>query len=59
MVDINFQYWVVHLKRRNLIIFCKSQDGEYTSKLTLTSGNIQALTFPDGAIFVNAIITNY
>lgn len=52
------EYWVVNLKRRNLIVFREPQDGEYASKSTLTSGTIHPLAFPDIAISVSAIISN-
>lgn len=51
------EYWVVNLRRRNLIIFRQPQDGEYAAKFTLTSGNIHPLAFPDVAISVHAIIS--
>ncbi|BAZ30037.1 hypothetical protein NIES4074_24920 [Cylindrospermum sp. NIES-4074] len=52
------EYWVVNLKRRNLIVFREPQDCEYASKSTLNSGTIHPLAFPDIAISVNTIISN-
>ena len=51
------EYWVVNLKRRQLIIFREPQDGEYASKFTLSEGIIYPLAFPDVAISVQSIVT--
>ena len=50
------EYWVVNLKRRWLIVFRDPQEGEYTSKTTLTTGVIQPLAFPDLDVSVDRII---
>jgi len=47
-VDIP-EYWVVNLKRRQLIVFRDPQDGEYASRSTLTGGIVYPLAFPDTA----------
>lgn len=52
------EYWVVNLVKRELIIFRDPQNGEYTSKLTLTDGIIYPLAFPDLAVSVEAIISS-
>jgi Uma2 family endonuclease len=52
------EYWVVNLKKRQLIIFREPQESEYNSKFTLTTGTIYPLAFPDVAIEVNAIVSN-
>jgi Uma2 family endonuclease len=52
------EYWVVHLKKRQLIIFREPQEIEYNSKSTLTTGKVHPLAFPDVAIEVNAIVSS-
>ncbi len=52
------EYWVVNLKRRQLVVFREPQDGEYASKSTLSGGIVYSLAFPDVAISVNKIISN-
>lgn len=55
-VDIE-EYWLVNLKKRQLIVFRDPQETEYASKSTLSSGIIYPLAFPDLAIEVKAIIS--
>ncbi|NJL67475.1 MAG: Uma2 family endonuclease [Microcoleus sp. SM1_3_4] len=50
------EYWVVHLKNRYLIIFRDPQDGDYASKVTLRTGTVNPLAFPDVAVPVSAIV---
>jgi Uma2 family endonuclease len=52
------EYWVVNLKKRQLIIFRESSDGEYASKSTITEGIIHPLAFPDVALSVEMIVSN-
>ncbi|ALF54971.1 hypothetical protein ACX27_22530 [Nostoc piscinale CENA21] len=52
------EYWVVNLKKQNLIIFREILNGEYTSQQTLTVGTIQPLAFPDINVAVEKIINN-
>jgi Uma2 family endonuclease len=51
------EYWVVNLKKRQLVVFRDAQDGEYASKSTLTGGTIYPLAFPDVAISVDALVS--
>jgi len=51
------EYWVVNLKRRQLIVFRDPQDGEYASRATLTGGIIYPLAFPDISISIDSIVT--
>jgi Uma2 family endonuclease len=46
------EYWVVNLKKRQLVVFRDPQDGEYASKSTLTGGTINPIRFPDIAVEV-------
>ena len=55
-VDIP-EYWVVNLKRRQLIVFRDPQDGEYASRSTLTGGIVYPLAFPDINISVDSIVS--
>lgn len=50
------EYWVVNLKKLHLVVFREPSDGEYTSKLTLTTGTIQPLRFPEVSVSVEQII---
>ncbi|MBV6628012.1 MAG: Uma2 family endonuclease [Rivularia sp. (in: Bacteria)] len=52
------EYWVINLKKRQLIIFREPSDGEYASKFTVTEGTINPLAFPDIAVSVDMIVTN-
>jgi Uma2 family endonuclease len=51
------EYWVVNLKKRQLIVFREPQDGEYTSKSTVTGGTIYPIAFPDIAVAVDLIVS--
>ena len=51
------EYWVVNLRRRQLIVFRDTQDGEYASKSTFTGGTVYPLAFPDVAVSVDAIVS--
>lgn len=51
------EYWVVNLKRMQLIVFRDPQDGDYASKSTLTEGTIHPLAFPEVAVAVGSIVS--
>ncbi|MDZ7958405.1 MAG: Uma2 family endonuclease [Aulosira sp. DedQUE10] len=51
------EYWVVNLKKRQLVVFRDPQDGEYASKSTLTGGTIYPIAFPDIAVTVDLIVS--
>ena len=51
------EYWVVNLKKRQLIVFRDPQDAEYASKSTLTRGTIYPLAFPDVAVSIDLIVS--
>lgn len=51
------EYWIVNLKKRQLIVFRDPQNGEYASKITLTGGTIYPRAFPDLAISVSSIVS--
>ncbi|MCW6037713.1 Uma2 family endonuclease [Spirulina subsalsa FACHB-351] len=50
------EYWLVNLKRRELIVFRHPQGGEYASKMTLTTGEITPLAFEEITIPVAVLI---
>ncbi|HLO48294.1 MAG TPA: Uma2 family endonuclease [Kamptonema sp.] len=52
------EYWVVNLKKLQLNVFRAPEDGDYTSKFTLTGGTVNPLAFPDVAVSVSAIVSN-
>jgi Uma2 family endonuclease len=52
------EYWVVNLKKRQLIVFRNPQDGEYASKSTHLGGTtINPLAFPDVTVLIDSIIS--
>jgi Uma2 family endonuclease len=51
------EYWVVNLRKRQLVVFRDPQDGEYASKSTLTSGTIYPIAYPDIAVAVDLIVS--
>ena len=50
------EYWVINLRSRELIIFRDPVNGEYQLQVTLTSGMINPLSFPDVQIDVSRLI---
>ncbi len=50
------EYWVINLRTRELIVFRDPVNGEYRSQVTLTSGVINPLSFPDVQIEVLKLI---
>ena len=52
------EYWVVNLKRRQLIVFSEPQDNEYTAKSTYGEGLVYPLAFPELAVTVNSIVSS-
>ena len=51
------EYWVVNLKRRQLIVFREPQDNEYLTRSTYSEGVICPLSFADISITVSSIIS--
>lgn len=51
------EYWVINLKDKQLIIFRTPVNAEYQSRVTLTSGAIAPLAFPEIQIDVRHMIT--
>ncbi|MDJ0593264.1 MAG: Uma2 family endonuclease [Pleurocapsa sp. MO_226.B13] len=50
------EYWVVNLRKRQLIVFRNPQETEYANKSTLSAGIIYPEKLPDVAIEVMAIV---
>ncbi|KAF3885319.1 MULTISPECIES: Uma2 family endonuclease [Nostocales] len=51
------EYWVVNLKKLQLVVYRDPTDGEYATKFTLTTGTIQPLAFPGISVSVEEIIS--
>ena len=52
------EYWVVNLKRRQLIVFSNPQDGEYNNRTTYGQGIVYPAAFPNIAVSVNSIVSS-
>lgn len=50
------EYWVVNLKSSQLQVFRNLENGKYITELTLTTGAIASLSFPDVFVQVERII---
>jgi Uma2 family endonuclease len=50
------EYWVINLKRMELVVFRDPSDEDYREKRTLIEGEISPLEFPDITIAVNRFI---
>ncbi len=50
------EYWVINLKRMELVIFRDPSDDNYREKRTLIDGEICPLAFPDVAIAVGRLL---
>ena len=50
------EYWVVNLRQMELVVKQNPVDGEYRSTVTLTSGDIRPLAFPDLVVSVTQLL---
>ena len=50
------EYWIVDLKNRCVIIFCNPHNGNYTSELTLTDGEVSPVAFPNIIVSVYRLL---
>jgi Uma2 family endonuclease len=50
------EYWVVNLKTPQLQVFRDLKNGQYKTELTLTTGTIAPLAFPDVSLLVERLI---
>jgi Uma2 family endonuclease len=53
------EYWVVDLKRRRLNVFREPINGNYSSELTLTTGEIRPVAFPDIVVSVQRSLEGF
>lgn len=53
------EYWLINLKRGELIVFRDPRGSEYGSKMTLTEGEIAPIAFPDLQIPVAVLISEW
>ncbi len=51
------EYWVVNLRKMELVVFRDSVEGEYRSQITFTSGTIVPLAFSDIQIEINRLLS--
>ena len=51
------EYWVVNLRKRQLVVFTEPQDGEYATKSTYSQGTVYPTAFPELAVAVNSIVS--
>ncbi len=52
------EYWVINLRRMQLIVFRVPTDEGYQSQETLTQGEINPLAFPDVAVSIERLLGN-
>jgi Uma2 family endonuclease len=50
------EYWVVNLKKMELIVYREPFAGDYASRVTLTDGEIRPIRFPDAVISVRRLL---
>jgi Uma2 family endonuclease len=50
------EYWVVNLKRMELVVFTNPAEGKYQQQQTLTRGYIQPIAFADTSLAVRHFI---
>jgi Uma2 family endonuclease len=50
------EYWIINLRTMELIVMREPVDGEYRSQLTLTSGTVNPVTFPEINIDVTRLL---
>ena len=50
------EYWVVDIKRKVLVVFRTTKDGQYTSRAEYTEGEISPIAFPEISLSIKSII---
>ena len=53
------EYWVVDMKRRQLKVFREPINENYSCELTLTTGEIRPLAFPDVVVSVQRLLEGF
>ncbi len=51
-----FEYWVVNLKKMELMVYREPFSGDYASQTTLTDGEIRPVGFPDVVVLVRRLL---
>jgi Uma2 family endonuclease len=51
------EYWVVNLRKRQVVVFRDPEDGDYLSKFTMAQGIISPLAFPDVNVSIELIVS--
>jgi Uma2 family endonuclease len=51
------EYWVVNLRKRQVVVFRDPEDSDYLSKFTISEGTINPLTFPEVCVSVESIVS--
>jgi Uma2 family endonuclease len=51
------EYWVVNLRKRQVVIFRDPEDGDYLSKFTMVAGIINPLAFADINVSIEFIVS--
>jgi len=49
------EYWVVNLRKRQVVVFRDPEDSDYLSKFTISEGTINPLAFPEVSVSVASI----
>jgi Uma2 family endonuclease len=50
------EYWVVNLRKMELVVFRDPNDQNYSSRQIFTQGEVRPVAFPDVAVFVERIL---
>jgi Uma2 family endonuclease len=51
------EYWVVNLRKRQVVVFRDPEDSDYLSKFTISEGTINPSAFPEISISVASIVS--
>jgi Uma2 family endonuclease len=51
------EYWVVNLRKRQIVVFRDPEDSDYLSKFTMAQGIISPLAFPDLNVSTELIVS--
>ena len=51
------EYWVVNLRKRQVVIFRNPEDSDYLSKFTIAKGTINPLAFPEVNVSIELIVS--
>ena len=51
------EYWVVNLRKRQVVVFRDPEDSDYLSKFTISEGTLNPLAFPEVCVSVESIVS--